>query len=82
MKTKLNESKEAVSKINIKCPINSETKIEMWGQVGHSIGCYKNDILHGKWVAWEDGKIRSVMWFYEGKQCSEDDWIKKQNKVD
>ena len=60
-----------------RCAIGSEKKIEMWGQVGHSIGCYKNDKHHGKWVAWENGEIKFEGWYYEGNPCSEEDWIKK-----
>jgi hypothetical protein len=60
------------------CPEGSIEKIDNWGAIGFSRFCTKNDVKHGKWMAWEgkrlvidgsylDGQHHGKWMYFDGK---------------
>ena len=51
--------------------------IERWGLLGYSRYCMKNGVIHGKWIAFENGKLAIEGRYKFGKK--DDKWIYYHN---
>lgn len=60
---------KAMQETSFSCPEGSSKRVESWGELGWSRGCYRGNLRNGPWEAWERRRISILGYFLDGEQA-------------
>jgi len=77
----LNATKEAIKKVPFSCSADCEEVIERWSLLGYSRYCKKDGLRHGKWIAFENGRLVIEGSYKLGKEDGRWIWYHSDGRV-